>query len=106
MSNSAFITNQPMNENQSDELVCKHCGAPKAAHHFVCTACWRASSPRCLHCGRQRETYHLVCSTCWKLLPQHLRRSFVTLKIRSLSWLKEFAPAQRKEDQQPKGGNE
>jgi hypothetical protein len=46
----------------------------------------------CRHCGGPNETYYFVCPTCWQLLPQHLRRSFVVLKVRCFSWLRDFHP--------------
>jgi hypothetical protein len=58
-----------MNE-QVDQSVCKHCGGVKQGHQFVCHA-------------------------CWQLLPQHLRRSFVILKVRCFNWLRDFHSERR-----------
>jgi hypothetical protein len=51
----------------NDESTCKHCGGPEEGHQFVC-------------------------QSCWQLLPQHLRRSFVILKARCFTWLRDFYP--------------
>jgi hypothetical protein len=51
----------------NDELVCRHCGQPKA-------------------------TYYFVCPQCWKLLPRNFRVAFAKLKGQCFWWLREHAP--------------
>lgn len=53
-----------MNDAAQSDLICRICGAPKPPHHFVCRA-------------------------CFSQLPQNFRKSFATLKLQSLWWLRE-----------------
>ena len=53
---------QPVSER--DETVCRICGQPKPIHNFVCRGCFNR-------------------------LPPNFRKSFVTLKLQSLWWLRE-----------------
>jgi predicted amidophosphoribosyltransferase len=52
----------------------------------------QADQTICRHCGGPNETHFFVCPTCWKKLPQSHRAAFGALKIKSLRWLREFAP--------------
>ena len=43
----------------------------------------------CPICRREKIAFQWVCHSCFKKLPQNFRKSFSTLKLQTIWWLRE-----------------